>query len=131
MRIAVGPEDLWTAQGAVYPAGTYWHTAAGTESFPQKGDPDKARQLAAAAGYKGEPIRFMVSSSYPLHYDTGQVFDRQLKAAGFNIDMQVYDWATLVNRRSDPKLWDMVEKSYKNLLKYDDLAAARARMITN
>jgi hypothetical protein len=27
----------------------------------------------------------------------------------------------------DPDLWTMVEKSYKNLLRYDDLEAARAR----
>ena len=65
LRIAVGPESLWNAQGAVYPEGTYWHTPAGTDGFPLKGDAQKAKQLAEEAGYKGEPIRFMVSSSYP------------------------------------------------------------------
>lgn len=112
LRIAVGPEALWKAQGAVYPEGNYWYTDAGLDGFPSKGDPDKARKLAAEAGYKGEPIRFMVATSYPLHYDTGQVFERQLKAAGFNIDFQVSDWPTLLGRRSDPTLWDMFETTH-------------------
>ncbi|MGI9334322.1 MAG: ABC transporter substrate-binding protein [Gammaproteobacteria bacterium] len=112
LRIAVGPEALWKAQGAVYPPGTYWHTEAGLDAFPSQGDPAKARQLAADAGYDGAPIRFMVATSYPLHYDTGQVFERQLKAAGFNIDFQVSDWPTLLGRRSDPKLWDMFETTH-------------------
>ena len=112
LRIAVGPESLWQAQGAVYPAGTYWHTEAGLDGYPRQGDAEKAKQLAADAGYNGEPIVFMVSSSYPLHYDTGQVYEQQLKAAGFNIDFQVYDWATLVERRAKPELWDMFETTH-------------------
>ena len=112
LRIAVGPDNLWSPNGAIYPADTYWYTDAGTENYPQKGDPEKAKQMAAEAGYTGEPINFMVSSSYPLHYDTGQVFERQLKAAGFHIEFQVYDWATLVERRAKPELWDIFETTH-------------------
>ena len=32
---------------------------------------------------------------------------KQLKDAGFNIDLQIYDWATLLTRRSQPPLWDL------------------------
>jgi peptide/nickel transport system substrate-binding protein len=35
------------------------------------------------------------------------VIVKQLKDAGFNIDMQIYDWATLVSRRAQPNLWDL------------------------
>jgi peptide/nickel transport system substrate-binding protein len=111
LRIAVGPEDLWDAQGAIYAKGTFWYTDAGLEAYPT-GDIEEAKRLAEEAGYNGEPIRFMVSSSYPLHYDTGQVYDQQLKAAGFNIDFQVYDWPTLLDRRADPDLWDMFETTH-------------------
>lgn len=111
LRIAVGPEELWDAQGAIYRPGLYWHTDAGTDAYPS-GDAEKAMQMAKEAGYDGEPIRFMVSSSYPLHYDTGQVYEQQLKNAGFNIDFQVYDWPTLVERRAEPGLWDMFETTH-------------------
>lgn len=111
LRIAVGPEDLWAANGSIYPEGTPWYTDNGIQHY-NEGDAEKARQMAAEAGYNGEPIRYMVSSSYPLHYDTAQVFEQQLTAAGFNIDFQVYDWATLVERRAEPGLWDMFETTH-------------------
>jgi len=31
----------------------------------------------------------------------------QLKRAGFKPQLEVVDWATLVQRRNDPKLWDL------------------------
>ncbi len=111
LRIAVGPEDLWDAQGAIYREGQFWYTDAGTENFPS-GDIEKAKQLAEEAGYNGEPITFMISSSYPLHHDTGQVYAQQMQEAGFNIDLQVYDWPTLVERRAQPDLWDMFETTH-------------------
>lgn len=111
LRIAVGPEDLWDDNGAIYREGQFWYTDAGTENYPS-GDIEKAKQLAEEAGYAGEPITFMISSSYPLHHDTGQVFAQQMQEAGFNIDLQVYDWPTLVERRSQPDLWDMFETTH-------------------
>jgi len=111
LRIAVGPEDLWDAQGAIYRPDIFWYTDAGIAAYGA-GDLEEARRLAEEAGYNGEPIRYMVSSSYPLHYDTAQVYEQQLQAAGFNIDFQVYDWPTLVERRSNPELWDMFETTH-------------------
>jgi peptide/nickel transport system substrate-binding protein len=104
MAIAVGPEELWSATLNVYQDGHFWAT--GTEE-PATGAPEEAMGIAEEAGYGGEPIRFMAASSYPLHYDVAQVLDQQLKNAGFNIDFQVYDWPTLVERRGQSDLWDM------------------------
>ena len=111
LRIAVGPEELWDANGAIYRDGQFWYNDAGVENYPS-GDLEEAKRLAEEAGYNGEPIRFMVSSSYPLHHDTGTVFAQQMENAGFNIDLQIYDWPTLVNRRAEPGLWDMFETTH-------------------
>ena len=35
------------------------------------------------------------------------VMAENLKAAGFKVDMQVVDWATLIQRRNDAALWDI------------------------
>jgi peptide/nickel transport system substrate-binding protein len=106
LQVAIGPEGLWRANGSFLPEGNVWYTTAGTENF-SKGDADAAKAMATEAGYKGEPIKFMVSTNYPFHYDTAIVYTKQLAKAGFNINLQVYDWATLIEKRAQPDQWDM------------------------
>jgi peptide/nickel transport system substrate-binding protein len=106
LQAAVGPKNLWSANGSIMPKGTSWFNSAGLENYSPN-NAARAKALAAEAGYKGEKIVFMVSSAYKMHNDIGLVFTKQLKDAGFNIDLQVYDWATLVSKRGDGKQWDM------------------------
>lgn len=106
LQIAIGPEGLWKSNGSFLPEGNVWYTDAGIKNFSM-GKADVARSLAEEAGYKGEPIKFMVSTNYPFHYDTAIVYTKQLAQAGFNIDLQVYDWATLIEKRAQPDQWDM------------------------
>ena len=106
LQVAIGPEGLWRANGSFLPEGNVWFTESGTDSF-SRGDADAARQMAADSGYGGEPIKFMVSTNYPFHYDTAVVYTRQLAQAGFNVDLQVYDWATLIEKRAQPDQWDL------------------------
>ena len=106
LRSAVGPEKLWAPNGALMPPGNRWYTKAAVGPYNQN-NPEKARALAKEAGYKGEVIRYMVTTSYTQHYNASVVLAKQLKDAGFNIDLQIYDWATLVSRRAQPNLWDV------------------------
>jgi peptide/nickel transport system substrate-binding protein len=106
LRVAIGPEKLWRSNGSFMPKGNVWYSESGTDNF-SRGDADAAKKLAAEAGYKGEPIKFMVSTNYPFHYDTAIVYTKQLAKAGFNIDLQVYDWATLIKKRAQPDQWDL------------------------
>ncbi len=106
LRAAIGPEKLWALNGALMPPGTKWYTKVATQGYSQN-NPEKAKVLAKEAGYKGEPIRYMVTTSYTYHYNASVVIAKQLKDAGFNIDLQIYDWATLVSRRAQPNLWDL------------------------
>ena len=106
LRVAAGPEKLWRANGSFMPEGNFWYSESGAENFSQS-DTEGARAMAAAAGYAGEPIKFMVSTNYPFHYDKAVVYTKQLAQAGFNIDLQVYDWATLIKKRAQPDQWDL------------------------
>ena len=106
LQVAIGPEGLWRANGSFLPDGNVWYTASGAEHFSQ-GNADLARTMAEDAGYAGEPIKFMVSTNYAFHYDKAIVYTKQLAHAGFNIDLQVYDWATLIEKRAQPDQWDL------------------------
>jgi peptide/nickel transport system substrate-binding protein len=106
LRTAVGPEKLWGLNGALMPPGTKWYSKLAAENYNQN-NPEKARALAKEAGYKNEVIRFMATTSYTHLYNSSVVVAKQLKDAGFNIDLQLYDWATLVSRRGQPNLWEL------------------------
>jgi peptide/nickel transport system substrate-binding protein len=67
---------------------------------------EKTRKLLQEAGYKGEPVRFMTTQEYKWMYDFALVSKQQLEDAGFTIDLQVVDWATLVKRRNNSKEYD-------------------------
>ncbi|MDE0114306.1 MAG: ABC transporter substrate-binding protein [Albidovulum sp.] len=106
LHVAIGPEGLWRANGSFLPEGNVWYSENGTGQF-SLGDPDSSRAIAEEAGYDGDPIKFMVSTNYPFHYDSAVVYTKQLAQAGFNIDLQVYDWATLIQKRAQPDQWDL------------------------
>jgi peptide/nickel transport system substrate-binding protein len=54
-----------------------------------------------------ERIRFMTTQEYKWMYDFALLSKQQLEDVGFNIDLQVVDWATLVKRRNNPKEYDV------------------------
>jgi peptide/nickel transport system substrate-binding protein len=90
---------------------TAWYTTAG-EEFHNQADPDRARELAEEAGYDGEPIRFMTSNERQALHNMALITQQQLEDAGFNIDLQVMDWATLQERRDDPTDWDIFTTNF-------------------
>jgi peptide/nickel transport system substrate-binding protein len=106
LRVSFGPKELWEAQGSIYPKGDFWYSEAGTAAYNNH-DPAKAKQLAAAAGYDGKPIRLLVSTNFQTHYDQATVFVSQLAKAGINVQLIVVDWATIVKMRSDPTQYDI------------------------
>ncbi|MFT4726759.1 MAG: peptide/nickel transport system substrate-binding protein [Granulosicoccus sp.] len=106
LQVAIGPEGLWRANGSFLPEGNVWYTESGADNF-SRGDAAAAKTMAAEAGYTGDPIKFMVSTNYAFHYDKAIVYTKQLAQAGFNIDLQVYDWATLIEKRGQPDKWDL------------------------
>jgi peptide/nickel transport system substrate-binding protein len=116
VQVALNPEDMLLAafgnpeffavDGALYPEGYVWHTEEGIERYGS-GDPEAAGELMQEARYDGKPVRILTSRQYEFHYKMAQVAAEYLKAAGFQVDLQVFDWATLTQRRADPAQWDI------------------------
>jgi peptide/nickel transport system substrate-binding protein len=85
---------------------TPWHSTAGEEHY-NVNDPDLAKQKLQEAGYDGEPLRFMTTQEYSYMYGEAIVAQQQLEAVGITVDLQVMDWATVLERRAKPEEWDM------------------------
>jgi peptide/nickel transport system substrate-binding protein len=82
-----------------------WHTKLAGLPYNER-NPEKARRLLKEAGYKGEPIRFITTKEYKWMYDFAVLTKQQLEDVGFVIDLQVLDWATLSQRRFNPKEYE-------------------------
>lgn len=116
LQLALGPGEMlaagfgdtrfFSAEGSHFPPGSPFHSSAGTAAYNQRNAP-LARQAAARAGYQGEALRVLTSRQYDFHYNMALLMAEQLKRAGFKVELDVVDWATLVQRRNDSRLWDI------------------------
>ena len=91
--------------GLSFPEQPQWHSRVGADLYNQK-NPAKAKKLLQEAGYAGQPVRWISTKEYQWMYKNALVAKQQLEAVGFKIDLQVVDWATLVQRRNKPEVWD-------------------------
>lgn len=103
---AFGNKDFYSLNGDLYPEGYPWATSLGAKVYNQ-GDAAGAKKMLDEAQVQDRTIRILTSQQYEFHYKMALVAAEYLKAAGFKVDMQVVDWATLTQRRQDPALWDI------------------------
>src|SRR5438477_6371380 len=106
MGAGFGDAKFYTTDSSHYAKNTPFYSTAGTENYG-KGDARKAAALVTAAKYDGAPIKILTSQQYDFHYRMALVMVEYLKAGGFKVGIQVWVWATLIQRRNDPALWDI------------------------
>lgn len=111
LRGTYGPRRFWRATPSFFPPGHPLYTEAGAAIHAQR-DPASARRLLDQAGYRGQPVRWMVSSEMPHHLTAATIAKSQVERAGLTVELQVMDWATLVSRRSRPEGWDVFTTTF-------------------
>src|SRR5215813_11524523 len=111
MLVAMGHKDFFRLDPGLFFQEQAWHSTAGARLYNQ-GDPAKARRLLQEAGYQGQPVRWMVTTEYEHHYKPALVVKSQLEEVGLKIDLQVSDWATVVQRRNKAELWDIFSTAF-------------------
>jgi peptide/nickel transport system substrate-binding protein len=106
---AVGlPDDLVTPFcGSIYMCNTPGSTDAGTEALKQA-SAEHARQLLKESGYAGEPVVIFHSRTSALLNPIGLVVAAQLRRAGFNVQVESRDSATMQQRRLQRTGWSIV-----------------------
>ncbi len=75
-----------------------WATTAGSESYNQN-DIDLAKSLLEESAYDGTPLRLITTREYDYMYNSAVIIAEQLESLGINVDLQVYDWATVLDIR--------------------------------
>lgn len=106
MMVGFGDPEFFQVVPEHFPEGNPFHSKAGAE-FYNPGNPEAAKKMLEEAGYDGTPIRILNSKAYEFHHRMALVMAENMKAAGFNVELDVVDWATLVQRRAEKGLWDI------------------------
>jgi peptide/nickel transport system substrate-binding protein len=97
--------------GLVMPEQSTWYSDAGKDKYNQK-NPEKAKKLLKEAGYNGELITIITTQDYDYIYNAALVVQDQLTKAGVNVNLEVFDWPTLLAKRNDRANWDAYVSSW-------------------
>jgi peptide/nickel transport system substrate-binding protein len=111
MLAGLGHKDFYRLDPGIFFVESSWHSKAGAALYNQR-DKDKARRLLKEAGYQGQPVRWIVTTEYEHHYKPALIAKSQLEEIGLKVDLQVADWATVVQRRAKPELWDAFSTAF-------------------
>ena len=111
MLAGLGHKDFYRLDPGLFFQESAWHSKAGAALYNQR-DRDKARRLLKEAGYQGQPVRWIVTTEYEHHYKPALIAKSQLEEIGLKVDLQVSDWATVVQRRAKPELWDAFSTAF-------------------
>ena len=107
LQTSFADERFYRLESSLFrPEQTEWYSEVGKEIY-ETNDLDLAKQLLAEAGYNGEEIVILTSSDYAYQYNAAVSVQQMLNDVGINAKLDVYDWGTLLERRSDPGAWDI------------------------
>ena len=81
---------------SVMPSPSSYYKAAQAQ-LPKR-DLAQAKRLLAEAGYKGQPIKLLATKRYSSVFNIAMMVQGMAKEAGVNIDVEVLEWATLLDR---------------------------------
>lgn len=111
-----------------FPEQVDWHSEAGKPYWNQH-KLDEARKLVKESGYNGEEVVIIATKEYAELYNLAIVAQQVLKQIGVKSRLDVYDWATVLQRRQDPKNFDLcaLEFSMRQVLHQYPFLDSRAK----
>lgn len=108
MEAAFGPQEFWSIASPTIGYLAYQDDKTGADVFNHQDIPG-AKALLQEAGYNGQPLVWLTTKNYDWMYKGSLVAKSQLEAAGFKVDLQVLDWATVVQRRAQPEIYEVFQ----------------------
>lgn len=83
------------SRSVVPSASSYYKTA--QAQLPRR-DLAQAKRLLAEAGYKGQPVKVLATKRYNSVFNIAMLVQGMAKEAGINMDVEVLEWATQLDR---------------------------------
>ncbi len=114
MTAVIGEDSKrWKDKVGYFLPGSAMASEAGLDALKEPPNREAARRLLKEAGYKGEPLVYLVPGDIATIKAQGEVVTDALIQAGFNVDMQMMDWGTVLaraNNRQGPEKggWHLV-----------------------
>lgn len=106
MLASAGHKDFYrVSPGLLMEEQTTWFTDKDGGLYNRK-DQEEAKELLKKAGYNGEPITIMATQDYDYMYNAALVIQSQLAEIGMNVNLEIYDWPTLLAKRAERNEWD-------------------------
>ncbi|EKF44528.1 extracellular solute-binding protein [Nitratireductor indicus C115] len=105
LQAQFGDADNYQACGAIFGCGTTYESDVMAD-IAIEAQPEKAKALLAEAGYNGETVLLLHVTDNPAMAAVGPVMAQQLRAAGFNVEMQAMDFMTMLSRRASQEAVD-------------------------
>jgi peptide/nickel transport system substrate-binding protein len=103
MTAYAGDPQNWKLCPSFFTCGTPMASESGSQALTGKRDFDKAKQLIAEAGYKGEKIVLLDAVDTPIPHTQALVAADLLRRLGLNVEIAAMDWGTLTIRRASKK----------------------------
>lgn len=106
MIAGFGRQDFIRLDPSVSAPETVWHTDVGKEKYLKR-DVEAAKALLKEAGYNGQPVRWLATKEYSYNYNMAEYAKQQLETIGMKVELVVSDWATLVQNRAKPEVYEI------------------------
>ncbi len=89
-------EGMSKANSSVVPTSSPYYDKEQAATYGR--DLAEARKLLQQAGYKGQPIKMITNKRYPACFDSAVLAQAMASEAGINLELEVLDWATQLDR---------------------------------
>jgi len=103
MRAQFVNKDLYRTCPSIYPCGSPLMSSE-TSYFTGKPQFEAAKKMLKEAGYDGKPVSLLYPTDLATINKFPPVLAQLLKQAGFNVDLQSMDWASVQTRRAKKDL---------------------------
>ncbi|WP_088186878.1 ABC transporter substrate-binding protein [Desulfosporosinus sp. FKA] len=106
-KAAVGDEKFWRLDGSLFPKGSIWYDGNAGKGIYNQPNLEEAKALLKKSGYDGTPIVILNTKENAVESQGALSLKSQLEKVGFRVDVQLYDRATMLQKRSQVNNWNI------------------------